>query len=568
MRTKKSITWQLGIIIVCVIFVSLIVTSVSNYWVSYQKTYEAAGIEAVGCANITTGLIPPRDIEEIMNGNTEKQIALQNTLNWTTEHKRIFDSQYILALDGTLLVADQNVEKQGLKAGDSFYIDPDVLKRIQETKHPQYSSIYEFGGMKRITGYAPIFEDHDPAKKIIALNAIDFDANIVKERTWDSVKGSFILGLFPMAVACFITIWLIRRRTKPIPALIEYAKKIADGDLSVGNITIKNKDEIGDLADTLNVMAKNLRELIYHVRSSAEQVAASSVELTSSAEQTNYATKQIVHTMQLMTTSVDKQVMSVDETSQTVQEMSVGVQQIAQNAQGVSTTSIKASEKAVEGSLAIKTAVHQMDFINQTVSGLAEMVTGLGKRSEEIGHIIEVITGIARQTNLLALNAAIEAARAGEHGRGFAVVADEVRKLAEQSAGASQQISQLIAAIQQETHNAVRSMELATNEVVAGIGAVNTAGQSFEQIQQSVNEVTLQIQGVSSAAQQMAAGAETMVQAMNFITEVAEETASGSQEISASTEEQWASMEEISHSATSLSHMAEELQMQIGKFKV
>lgn len=565
---RKSITWQLGIIIVCVIFASLFITSVSNYWVSYDKTYEAAGIEAVGCANITTGLINPSDIEDIIKGNEAKRLDLENRLNWTTEHKRIFEAQYVLSLDGTLLAADANLGKQGFKAGEKFYIHEDVVKMIQETKHPQYSPIYEFGGMERLTGYAPIFKDHDPNKEIIAINAIDFNAKIVDERTWESVKGSFLLGLFPMSIACFVTIWLIRRKTRTISALIGYAKQIAEGDLSAENITIKNRDEIGDLAYTLNIMAKNLRELISQVRTSAELVAASSEQLTASAEQTNYATEQIAATMQQMANRVDQQVQSVDDTSQTVNELTDSVKLIARNAQNVSSTAMEASEKASAGGQAIKTTVHQMNSINQTVAGLAEVVKGLGERSSEIGQIIEVITGIAAQTNLLALNAAIEAARAGEHGRGFAVVADEVRKLAEQSAVSAQQISHLISTIQEETRKAVASMEVATKEVVEGIGVVNTAGDTFVMIHDYVDEVTKQIQEVSSSVQQMAAGAQQMVESMQFITEVAETAASSTQEVSTSTEEQLASMSEISSSANHLSKMAEELQSLIGKFKV
>jgi methyl-accepting chemotaxis protein len=180
----------LGIIIVSVLCASLIITSFSNYWVSYQNTYEAAGIEAVGCANITTGLIKPSELAQVINGNKEMQTALGKKLDWTTEHKPIFQDQYILSLDGTILAEDSNLKKQGFKPGDKFAIDKNTVKMIQDMKHPQYSAIYEFGGMKRITGYAPIFKDQDPNKEIIALNAIDFNAQIVNTRTWASVQGS------------------------------------------------------------------------------------------------------------------------------------------------------------------------------------------------------------------------------------------------------------------------------------------------------------------------------------------------------------------------------------------
>lgn len=209
-----------------------------------------------------------------------------------------------------------------------------------------------------------------------------------------------------------------------------------------------------------------------------------------------------------------------------------------------------------------------MNSINQTVTGLANVVKGLGERSKQIGQIIEVITGIAEQTNLLALNAAIEAARAGENGRGFAVVADEVRKLAEQSAQSAQQISMLITAIQQETNEAVQSMEMATKEASNGIVVIHTAGESFVEIKNAIEEVAVQIQEVSASVQQMSAGAEQIVQSMQLVSKIAESAASGTQEVSAATEEQLASMQEISASAVSLSKMAEELQQLIQKFKI
>ncbi|WP_338448003.1 methyl-accepting chemotaxis protein [Niallia oryzisoli] len=564
---KRGITWQLGIIIVCVLFVSMMITSLSNYWVTYKNTYEAAGIEAVGCANITTGLISPDDIKKVLKGDEATRKDLEEAISWTVKHKQLFEDQYIILLDGTIVAADENLKKQGFKAGDKFYLDKKLIETIKETKHPHYSEIYKFGGMKRLTGYAPIFEDHDPNKEIIAFNAIDFNAKIVAERTWESVKGTVILGLLPMIIACMITIWMIRRRTKPITQLIEYAQKIASGDLSAEDIKTKNNDEIGELGNALNFMAKNLREVIQQVSSSAERVSTSSEDLHQIAMQTNHATEQISITMSQMAVSVDKQAQSVEETSQTVNEISDGVYQIADNAQNVTCTAKNASEKAAEGGHAINTAVQQMNSIQDTVTGLAVAVKGLGVRSEEIGQIVEVITGIAAQTNLLALNAAIEAARAGEHGRGFAVVADEVRKLAEQSAGSAKQISMLISAIQEETSKAVVSMEIVSKEVASGIGIVNEAGGSFENIEESINEVNEQIQKVSTAVQQMVTGTEQMVQSMQLITDVTETAASGTQQVAAATDEQLASMQEISASASLLANMADELQVIIKKFK-
>lgn len=166
------------------------------------------------------------------------------------------------------------------------------------------------------------------------------------------------------------------------------------------------------------------------------------------------------------------------------------------------------------------------------------------------------------------MNAAIEAARAGEHGRGFAVVADEVRKLAEQSAQSTKQITERIAAIQDDTNQAVIAMETTTTEVADGIEVVNVAGQSFHEILRGIQDVVKQIQEVTTATSLMSTGAEQVVHSIDVIAHTAESTAFGTQNVSAEAEEQLASMEEISSSAASLSRMAEELQALVQQFKV
>ncbi|HYK72597.1 MAG TPA: methyl-accepting chemotaxis protein [Pseudoneobacillus sp.] len=395
------------------------------------------------------------------------------------------------------------------------------------------------------------------------------EENIATTNKVDSIRQTvLILSIVSVLLAMVIAYYISQIISNPVIAINKAAGKIASGDLTSEKMKIKNKDEIGDLAQSFNQMTENLRELIQQVSINAEHVAATAEELAASAEETSKASEQITYTIQEVASGVDKQFKSVEETSQTIDEMATGVHQIASNSQNVSATAMEASGKAAEGGHSIQSAVKQMNSINHTVNGLAEVIDGLGARSHEISQIIDVITDISAQTNLLALNAAIEAARAGEHGRGFSVVADEVRKLAEQSAASAQQISSLIIAIQEETDKAVESMDAAIQEVSGGIEIMHTAGESLIHIESSVNKVTNQIHEVSSAAQQMAAGSEQMVQAMKNITEIGEESASNTQEVSAATEEQLATMEEITSSAVSLSKMAEELQMLIGKFKI
>jgi methyl-accepting chemotaxis protein len=565
---KKGITRQLGIIIIGVFLISLIITSISNYWVTYQNTYEAAGIEAVGCANITTGLIDPNDLEDLANGDSNKNIQLQQSINWTIDHKHIFENQYIISLDGTILVADQNLENQGIFAGDNFYLDKKLVQSIIETKEPAYSEIYEAGGMKRLTGYAPVFKDHDPTKEIIALNAIDFNADIVTERTLNSVKDSVLLGLIPLIIACIITIFIIGRKTKPLQSLIEYAKQIANGDLTVQKLQVKNKDEIGLLAETLNQMAENLRLVIKEFNSSVEHVANSTNELVTNIEQTNEASEEIAATMEELSSGIDTQVHTIEETSETIHDMSTGIQQIATSAQNVSNTAIEAYDNASKGKEASTLAVKQMNEIKYTVNGLSDVIKGLGERSKEINHIIDIISEIAEQTNLLSLNVSIEAARAGEHGQGFAVVANEVKKLAEQSADSALKISGLIKSIQDETGTAIQSMETANNEVNTGIGVVTGVGTSFEQLNSYIQHVSMQIQEVSTAVQQMTKGSQEIVDSMNHITGISQTASENSQEVSARTEQQVEIMNQVNKAINNLSKVADNSKKIIHKFKV
>lgn len=375
---------------------------------------------------------------------------------------------------------------------------------------------------------------------------------------------SLITLLLAVAIGWFVSVKI----AAPLQEVTKATRAMAKGDLTIEPVKVKNKDELGELADSFNGMMMNLRNLVRQVYASAEQVAASSEELMASAEQTTEATNQIAASIQEVAGGSKKQEVSTDESSQAMEEMMAGVQLVAAATATVADVSSEATKEADEGDVALQRVVIQMDKINESTNDSAMVIQQLEERSSAIVKIIEVITGIADQTNLLALNAAIEAARAGEHGKGFAVVADEVRKLAVQSKNSADQIAGLIGEIQTDTKHAVRAMEKGTDEVASGISVVQAAGAGFKRIQSSISQMSHQIQEISAVAQRMSASAEQVHMSIGQVANVAKQTSQNAETVAATSEEQLASMEEITTSSAALSKRAEELLTQINQFKV
>ncbi|SHH08804.1 Methyl-accepting chemotaxis protein [Desulfosporosinus lacus DSM 15449] len=355
--------------------------------------------------------------------------------------------------------------------------------------------------------------------------------------------------LLALGIALVLGTIMSKKISDQIVAIANNADEIAKGNLKVKSLNISSKDELGQLGRAFKTMTENLIGLVEQVSSSSRQVASSSQQLSIGAEQSAQASHQVALAITEVSLGAEKQLSAVNETSASVEEMSAGIQHMLENAKVVVKSSEKTALSASEGSQAIDKTIQQMVNIERTVTGSADMVTNLGERSKEIGQIVDTISGIAAQTNLLALNAAIEAARAGEQGRGFAVVADEVRKLAEESQEASKQIATLISGIQQDTQKAVLSINEGTHQVKLGTEVAETAGQAFNEISELINQVSSQIEEISEEIRQMAAGSERIVSSISDINETSKEITGQTQTVSAATEEQSASVEEIASSS-------------------
>ena len=355
--------------------------------------------------------------------------------------------------------------------------------------------------------------------------------------------------------------------TKNVKEVNDLSYAIAEGDLTQ-ILNVRSENELGSMGNNLNRMTNNLRTLIQKVTGSLEQVVATSEELTASSEQTHQSAEQVSIAIQQVAIGSGEQVNITNDTTKIAEEIFTGMEQISNNIQSVTNTSLEAFKRAEKGNDIVYSAIEQMNNISDKVAVSSQAVSILGEKSKEIGSIVSLITSIAGQTNLLALNAAIEAARAGEQGRGFAVVADEVRKLAEQSASAAGNISSLINEIQKEIVNSVKAMDNGTSAVKDGINMVNQAGKSFGEIVDDINYIASQMQDVSAVTEEISAGSQNMLGAIENVAKISNESSENAENVVAASQEQTALMKEVANAAENLTQMAMELQSLMSSFRL
>lgn len=562
---RRTLTWRLGTIIIGLIICTLIITYIAIYKTAYDRMYEAAGVEAYGCANITTALLDTGDIQDLIAGENGAKIG--EKLNWTVDHKAIFENQYILSLDGEILALDENLSQQGFSIGDEFYFDKQAIQTLVESKHSTYSEIYEFGEMDRISGYAPIFWDHDPTQEIIAVSVIDFNAEIVEERTWDVVKDGIMLSIIPLVIAAIITLYLIRKKTKPISDLIEQTRLIAEGDLTERDLHITSKDEVGDLARNLEVMTGHLRKVIATIKGTSENLVQNSTDTSTSMNEMSIALGQVSTNMEEVAAGTTEGVRMTVDASNALTNLSDLIRSSKNKADSSVISAEHTMETAGMGIEKVQEVVERMNIIKSSTQDTQQSIGRLSAYTNEIQQITETIAAIADQTNLLALNATIEAARAGEHGKGFAVVADEVRKLAEQSNKEASEVEKIVSKITTNIKKTVASVDESFKNVEEGEQTVNETGESLEKIRTAVNNIVGEIRDLSALTNDEAGTSDHIVQLVNHLEEENEKMAAHAQEVSAASEESTATVDDVASRSGRLTEMANELNDSVNKFR-
>jgi len=400
---------------------------------------------------------------------------------------------------------------------------------------------------------------------VVAAGSYMQDYNTGQENILKSIITTLIICF---VIGAAVILLFAQHISKPIVRIAREAERIAQGDLSGNELIVRNRDEIGELGSSFNQLSGNVRQLVGDLSLSSNILASSSKQLSATLGETTGALHQTSSSIADVANNNEIQAISAQETSRSIEEMVAGIQRVAEASTHAYQLSVLTLQEADTGNGLIHNTSLQMKAVSDTVDDLSIAVTELNDQSEQIETIVSTIKGISEQTNLLALNAAIEAARSGEHGKGFGVVASEVRKLAGQTSEAAEQVSAMIEEIRRSIGKAHQSMSKGQNEVAASVQSIDETGKAFERILEATRTIVDQVKDSTSAAHEMSASSEQISASVIEVEQVSLHSAAAAQTVSASVEEQLASMEGIATSASKLRDMSDEMRTTVNRFKL
>ncbi|MED1809421.1 methyl-accepting chemotaxis protein TlpC [Bacillus subtilis] len=563
----KRFKMKLGTKILCLVFVVILLFSASVGTVMLKEITESMKQMATEKAKGDLALSSTY-IDDVMSGDWQvKNNKLYKGQTQINGNEDIVDllgektGDTITIFQGNTRVAT-NVMKNGERAVGT-QASSEVIAAVLK-KGKRFYGQADVAGSSYQTAYMPL---KDQNGNIIGMLYTGANQSILASLTQSLFTQFAIVLVIVIMVSVILVLVFTRKINKRLNALKSAFESAGNGDMTI-EVSDKTGDELSELSVYYNKMRMKLNDTIQTVQQSALQLASASQQLSAGAEETNQASEKITEAVQQIANGAQDQIARIENSESSLKQASADIRDISANTASIADKGQLAQSKADIGQKEIANVQAQMDAIHQSIQKSGEIIHQLDGRSKQIEQILSVITQIADQTNLLALNAAIEAARAGEQGKGFAVVADEVRKLAEESQQSAGQISKLIIEIQNDMNRSARSVEHVKTEAAEGVTMIQRTRDAFKEIAVATGEISAEISDLSASVTNISASAHQINDSFAANTADIKESTKNTRQAAALTEEQFASMEEITAASETLSQLAEELTGIISQFKM
>ncbi|MBO8157868.1 MAG: HAMP domain-containing protein [Bacillaceae bacterium] len=566
-------------------FLTILIVSVSLVFIAFyfqgKKVEEVIKQQAAGVGNLWSSTFSIEELKELKqlhetNKLSGSDVPVVNKSVTQLDQLSINNSNiaqgYLISpnLEGntvTMLSMPTHIIESGVEPGYEYEGSQEFtqsLKKSIKEKEITFTDDYTDDYGTWVTVFIPIT---DANEEVLSVFGIDVDASMIAASQQDLLSSMLIMLTIALVLVSIVQFFGLRKMQAPLKELLNGIQQVSNGDFNV-QLDVKSKDELGQLSEKFNGMVIKLKDIFIKIKRTSSEVKASTDEFVEIASQSTAIGNGLQSSLKEVASGLDMQLEGTKESINAMTEMSTGIQRIADMSSIVSEKSIDTLKQTEEGNSLVKQTITQMKKITNTVGSVNSVLKQLGNRSDEIGSIISVIKDISEQTNLLALNAAIEAARAGEHGKGFAVVADEVRKLAEQTQNSSDKISQLINETQNETTLALEAIGNGIHEVDTGEDLINKLGDAFQNILIATKAVAEHIQEVSATSEEMSASSEQITSSVEQIASIAQESAETFNKLSSSSKNQVESMDKVSNKSNALKGITEELDKNLSYFKV